>query len=178
MANTFLVAQGVDMAASLVETGMIEDAKRIMAEAIAQDTQIILPQDGLAAVEFGAHVEHRVADNNSLSSDEMVLDIGPASVSAMSEVIECSATLLWNGPMGAFEHQPFDQGTTRLAQIAATCTQKGSLISIAGGGDTVAALNGAGVSADFTYLSLAGGAFLEWLEGKELPALAALLDAA
>ncbi|MGC6412353.1 MAG: phosphoglycerate kinase [Candidatus Puniceispirillaceae bacterium] len=174
MANTFLAAQGVDMAASLVETAMIEDAKRIMAEAKAQNTEIILPQDGLAAREFGANVAHRIADNNSLAADEMVLDIGPVSVETMSAVIEKSATLLWNGPMGAFEHQPFDQGTNALATAAAQRTKAGQLTSIAGGGDTVAALNGAGVSDDFSYLSLAGGAFLEWLEGKELPALAAL----
>ena len=174
MANTFLAAQGVDMAASLVETAMIEDAKRIMAEAKAQNTEIILPQDGLAAREFGANVAHRIADNNSLAADEMVLDIGPASAETMSAVIEKSATLLWNGPMGAFEHQPFDQGTNALATAAAQRTKAGQLTSIAGGGDTVAALNGAGVSDDFSYLSLAGGAFLEWLEGKELPALAAL----
>jgi len=104
----------------------------------------------------------------------MVLDIGPVSVETMSAVIEKSATLLWNGPMGAFEHQPFDQGTNALATAAAQRTKAGQLTSIAGGGDTVAALNGAGVSDDFSYLSLAGGAFLEWLEGKELPALAAL----
>ena len=133
-----------------------------------------MPTDGLAATKFEAHADHAVKDNDALVDGEMVLDIGPASIAAATDAIAGAATILWNGPMGAFEIQPFDQATVAVAQAVAERTQAGQLISVAGGGDTVAALNVAGVADKFTYLSLAGGAFLEWLEGKTLPGIAAL----
>ena len=174
MANSFLGAQGVDMKASLSEPDLFETASRIMAKAKEANCQLILPTDGLAATKFEAHADHAVKDNNALVDGEMVLDIGPASIAAATDAIAGAATILWNGPMGAFEIQPFDQATVAVAQAVAERTQAGQLISVAGGGDTVAALNVAGVADKFTYLSLAGGAFLEWLEGKTLPGIAAL----
>ena len=174
MANSFLGAQGVDMKASLSEPDLFETASRIMAKAKEANCQLILPTDGLAATKFEAHADHAVKDNNALVDGEMVLDIGPASITAATDAIAGAATILWNGPMGAFEIQPFDQATVAVAQAVAERTQAGQLISVAGGGDTVAALNVAGVADKFTYLSLAGGAFLEWLEGKTLPGIAAL----
>ena len=174
MANTFLAAQEIDMAASLVEPDMISTAAEIMREAAAAQCRIILPTDGLAATEFKAGAANRVVENGKLDAGEMVLDIGPASVdAAMAALRECQ-TVVWNGPMGAFEVPPFDQATNKLAQEAARLTTSGQLVSVAGGGDTLAALHAAGVDADFSYLSLAGGAFLEWLEGKSLPGIAAL----
>ena len=174
MANSFLGAQGVDMKASLSEPDLFETASRIMAKAKEANCQLILPTDGLAATKFEAHADHAVKDNNALVDGEMVLDIGPASITAATDAIAGAATILWNGPMGAFEIAPFDQATVAVAQAVAERTQAGQLISVAGGGDTVAALNVAGVADKFTYLSLAGGAFLEWLEGKTLPGIAAL----
>ena len=174
MANSFLGAQGVDMKASLSEPDLFETASRIMAKAKEANCQLILPTDGLAATKFEAHADHAVKDNGALVDGEMVLDIGPASIAAATDAIAGAATILWNGPMGAFEIQPFDQATVAVAQAVAERTQAGQLISVAGGGDTVAALNVAGVADKFTYLSLAGGAFLEWLEGKTLPGIAAL----
>ena len=174
MANSFLGAQGVDMKASLSEPDLFETASRIMAKAKEANCQLILPTDGLAATKFEAHADHAVKDNDALFDGEMVLDVGPASIAAATDAIAGAATILWNGPMGAFEIQPFDQATVAVAQAVAERTQAGQLISVAGGGDTVAALNVAGVADKFTYLSLAGGAFLEWLEGKTLPGIAAL----
>ena len=174
MANSFLGAQGVDMKASLSEPDLFETASRIMAKAEAANCQLILPTDGLAATKFEAHADHAVKDNDALVDGEMVLDVGPASIAAATDAIAGAATILWNGPMGAFEIAPFDQATVAVAQAVAERTQAGQLISVAGGGDTVAALNVAGVADKFTYLSLAGGAFLEWLEGKTLPGIAAL----
>ena len=174
MANSFLGAQGVDMKASLSEPDLFETASRIMAKAKAANCQLILPTDGLAATKFEAHADHAVKDNDALVDGEMVLDVGPASIAAATDAIAGAATILWNGPMGAFEIAPFDQATVAVAQAVAERTQAGQLISVAGGGDTVAALNVAGVADKFTYLSLAGGAFLEWLEGKTLPGIAAL----
>ena len=174
MANSFLGAQGVDMKASLSEPDLFETASRIMAKAKEANCQLILPTDGLAATKFEAHADHVVKDNEALVDGEMVLDIGPASIAAATDAIAGAATILWNGPMGAFEIQPFDKATVAVAQAVAERTQAGQLISVAGGGDTVAALNVAGVADKFTYLSLAGGAFLEWLEGKTLPGIAAL----
>ena len=174
MANSFLGAQGVDMKASLSEPDLYETAARIMVKAKEANCQLILPTDGLAATKFEAHADHAVKDNNALVDGEMVLDVGPASIAAATDAIAGAATILWNGPMGAFEIQPFDQATVAVARAVAERTQAGQLISVAGGGDTVAALNVAGVADKFTYLSLAGGAFLEWLEGKTLPGIAAL----
>ena len=174
MANSFLGAQGVDMKASLSEPDLFETASRIMTKAKEANCQLILPTDGMAATKFEAHADHAVKDNDALVDGEMVLDIGPASIAAATDAIAGAATILWNGPMGAFEIQPFDQATVAVAQAVAERTQAGQLISVAGGGDTVAALNVAGVADKFTYLSLAGGAFLEWLEGKTLPGIAAL----
>ena len=174
MANSFLGAQGVDMKASLSEPDLFETASRIMTKAKEANCQLILPTDGLAATKFEAHADHAVKDNDALVDGEMVLDVGPASIAAATDAIAGAATILWNGPMGAFEIQPFDQATVAVAQAVAERTQAGQLISVAGGGDTVAALNVAGVADKFTYLSLAGGAFLEWLEGKTLPGIAAL----
>lgn len=153
---------------------MVSTAAEIMREAAAAQCRIILPTDGLAATEFKAGAANRVVENGKLDAGEMVLDIGPASVdAAMAALRECQ-TVVWNGPMGAFEVPPFDQATNKLAQEAARLTTSGQLVSVAGGGDTLAALHAAGVNADFSYLSLAGGAFLEWLEGKSLPGIAAL----
>lgn len=182
MANTFLAAQGVDMAASLVERDMIPIAVEIMAAAKAGGCEIILPVDGLAARKFAAHADYRVVefgdtgnDNGALQAGEMILDIGPASVAASMDALSSCKTLVWNGPMGAFEIQPFDGATTALAQRAAELTTAGKLISVAGGGDTLAAMKAADdAGAQMTYLSLAGGAFLEWLEGKQLPGIVAL----
>ena len=174
MANTFLAAQGIDMAASLMESDMISTARDIMASAETQNCQIILPVDGVAAREFAANAPSRTVENGALDADEMILDVGPASVKLAETALRECHTLVWNGPMGAFEIPPFDKATNALASAAANLTKQGQLISIAGGGDTLAALKAAGVSEDMSYLSLAGGAFLEWLEGKTLPGIAAL----
>ena len=134
----------------------------------------MLPVDGRVAKEFRTHAENRVVPATEVGADEMILDIGPKSVERVAQVIEGARTLVWNGPFGAFEMQPFDEGTVAVAQKAAALTREGRLLTVAGGGDTVAALNAAGVADDFSYISTAGGAFLEWLEGKELPGVAAL----
>ena len=174
MANTFLAADGVDMRASLMEPDLFGTTREILAKAAARGCHILLPEDGLAATSFGANVAHRAVANAALAENEMVLDIGPASIAAAAAQIRQAATLLWNGPLGAFEHPPFDTATVALARIAAEQTGKGALVTIAGGGDTVAALNHAGVADQLSYMSLAGGAFLEWLEGRELPGIAVL----
>ena len=174
MANTFLAAGGVDMRASLMEPDLFGTAREILAKAEERGCHILLPEDGLAATSFGANVAHRAVANDGLAAAEMVLDIGPASIAAAAAQIRQAATLLWNGPLGAFEHPPFDTATVALARIAAEQTAAGKLVSIAGGGDTVAALNHAGVADQLSYMSLAGGAFLEWLEGRELPGIAVL----
>ena len=174
MANTFLAADGVDMRASLMEPDLFGTAREILAKAAARGCHILLPEDGLAATSFGANVAHQAVANAALAENEMVLDIGPASIAAAAAQICQAATLLWNGPLGAFEHPPFDTATVALARIAAEQTGKGALVTIAGGGDTVAALNHAGVADQLSYMSLAGGAFLEWLEGRELPGIAVL----
>lgn len=176
MANTFLAAGGVDMQASLMEPDLFETARDILTKADARGCHILLPEDGLAATSFGANVPHRAVANAALAENEMVLDIGPASIKAAAAQIQKAATLLWNGPLGAFEYPPFDTATVALARIAAEQTGKGALVSIAGGGDTVAALNHAGVADQLSYMSLAGGAFLEWLEGRELPGIAVLAE--
>ena len=177
MANTFLVAQGAKLGASLCENDYLDTARDIMAQASKAGCRILLPVDGLVAREFKAGAEHTVAllgSNTVLEADQMVLDAGPEVVKQMRVAIEGLKTVIWNGPMGAFEIAPFDTATVAAAQVAAKQTRDGVLISVAGGGDTVAALNQAGVADDFTYISTAGGAFLEWMEGKTLPGVAAL----
>ena len=174
MANTFLQAMGVMVGRSLAEPEFHSTARNIMAAAKELGCQIVLPTDGVVAGEFKAGAASKVVDIHAIPLDQMVLDIGPASVTRLAEVIAGCRTLLWNGPLGAFEISPFGEGTFALARQAARMTKAGQLTSIAGGGDTVAALNAAGVTGDFTYVSTAGGAFLEWLEGKELPGIAAL----
>ncbi|WP_300029445.1 phosphoglycerate kinase [uncultured Roseobacter sp.] len=177
MANTFLAAQGAQLGASLQEPDFIGTAKAIMAQADKSGCRILLPVDGLVAREFKAGAEHKVValgPDTVLEADQMVLDAGPDSVKAVSDAFNDLKTLIWNGPMGAFEIPPFDTATNAAAADAARQTKAGTLISVAGGGDTVAALNQAGAAGDFTYISTAGGAFLEWMEGKTLPGVAAL----
>lgn len=178
MANTFLAAQGARLGASLQEPDLIDTARTIMTRAQEAGCRILLPVDGLVAREFKAGAAHDVialGPDAVLEADQMVLDAGPLSVTAVSEAFADLKTLIWNGPLGAFEMSPFDQATNAAAKDAARLTKARSLISVAGGGDTVAALNQAGAADDFTYISTAGGAFLEWMEGKELPGVAALM---
>ena len=177
MANTFLMAEGHDIAASLVEPDMVETAKAIHQQAAAIGCQLILPQDGVVATAFAAHAPHRKVQfaHDKLAENEMILDAGGDAVAMIKTAIDDCQTLIWNGPMGAFELAPFDQATTELAQHVAKRTAAGDLISVAGGGDTIAALNQANVLDQFSYVSTAGGAFLEWLEGKTLPGVAALV---
>jgi phosphoglycerate kinase len=174
MANTFLQSLGVQVAQSLAEPEFHSTAREIMAEAKAHGCEIVLPTDAVIAREFKAGAATEIVDIHKVPIDAMILDIGPASVANMTHHLRQSRTLLWNGPMGAFEISPFGEGTFTLAREAAKLTREGQLLSIAGGGDTVAALNAAGVTGDFSYVSTAGGAFLEWLEGNELPGVAAL----
>jgi phosphoglycerate kinase len=178
MANTFLAAQGVDVAKSLCEHEMADTALEVLAKAKSENCTIYLPVDAVVAREFAANVPTETVSIDAVPSDAMILDVGPDSIRQSFEVIESSATLVWNGPLGAFEIIPFDTGTKAVAQAAARLTRDGSLLSVAGGGDTVAALAAAGVEDQFSYVSTAGGAFLEWLEGKELPGVAALRAAA
>ena len=174
MANTFLFAEGVDIGKSLCEKDLADTAREIVAKAKAAGCAIVLPADGRLAKEFKANAENRTAPVGEVAADEMILDVGPDAIASVSAVLEGAKTLVWNGPFGAFEIAPFDEGTVAIARKAAELTRAGRLLSVAGGGDTVAALNHAGVAGDFTYVSTAGGAFLEWLEGKELPGVAAL----
>ncbi|KAJ03214.1 phosphoglycerate kinase [Sulfitobacter mediterraneus] len=177
MANTFLAALGADLGASLQEPDFFDTAKDIMAQADKAGCRVILPVDGLVAREFAAGADHEVVQlgpDAKLEADQMVLDAGPDSIAVTSAAFEGLKTLIWNGPMGAFEIAPFDTATVAAAKTAGQQTRDGALISVAGGGDTVAALNQAGAAEDFTYISTAGGAFLEWMEGKELPGVAAL----
>ncbi|MEO3435425.1 phosphoglycerate kinase [Inquilinus sp. CAU 1745] len=175
MANTFLHAQGVDMGASLCEKDMADAAREIMEKARAAGCELLLPVDGVAAKEFKAGAPSRIVAIDAVAADEMVLDVGPKSVDDLIEKIGDARTVVWNGPLGAFEIQPFDAGTNELARAVADLTRSGRLLSVAGGGDTVAALGHAGVEEAFSYVSTAGGAFLEWLEGKTLPGVAALM---
>ncbi|PTV94830.1 phosphoglycerate kinase [Rhodobacter aestuarii] len=175
MANTFLVAQGIDVGKSLAEREMAETARDILEKAKTAGCAIHLPVDVVVAREFKANAENETVPNTDCPSDAMILDAGPKSVEEIATVFEASKTLIWNGPLGAFEIAPFDAATNAAAQKAAELTQDGKLTSVAGGGDTVAALNKAGAADDFSYISTAGGAFLEWMEGKELPGVAALM---
>ena len=174
MANTFLLAQGKKVGKSLVEADLVETARKIMAGAKAAHREIVLPVDAVVAEKFEAHAPSRVVDIDKIGANDMILDIGPRSIEQAISVLARAKTLVWNGPFGAFELEPFDNGTAEVAEAAAERTAAGRLISVAGGGDTVAALNGAGVTDRFTYVSTAGGAFLEWLEGKPLPGVKVL----
>ena len=175
MANTFLVAQGIEVGKSLAERDMAPTALEILTKAKAAGCTIHLPVDVVVAREFKAGAQADVVDASACPADAMILDAGPMSVAAIVRVFEASKTLIWNGPLGAFEIPPFDAATNAAAKSAAMLTREGALISVAGGGDTVSALNQAGAAGDFTFISTAGGAFLEWMEGKDLPGVAALM---
>ena len=174
MANTFLAARGENVGKSLCEHDLAETARRIMAEAETAGCAIVLPVDAVVAKEFKAGADSQVTAINTVPQDGMILDVGEKSLAEITGWIGRAKTLVWNGPLGAFEIAPFDRATVAAARFAATRTKEGALVSVAGGGDTVAALNHAGVADDFSYVSTAGGAFLEWMEGKELPGVAAL----
>jgi phosphoglycerate kinase len=175
MANTFLAARGIDVGKSLCEHDLTSEADSIMSRAEEANCTIHLPYDVVVAKQFEANPPSvRTCNVHEVQPDEMILDIGPAAVEALSDVLKTCRTLVWNGPLGAFEMPPFDAATVALARTAAALTRDGSLVSVAGGGDTVAALNHAGVTEDFTFVSTAGGAFLEWMEGRTLPGVAAL----
>ncbi len=174
MANTFLLALNKPVGKSLVERDLADTARRIMDEAKAARREIVLPVDAVVAEKFEAHAPSRAIDVGAVGDTDMILDIGPHSVAQAVSVLARVKTLVWNGPFGAFEMEPFDNGTVEVAEAAAELTEAGKLITVAGGGDTVAALNVAGVADRFTYVSTAGGAFLEWLEGKALPGVEVL----
>jgi len=174
MANTFLAAQGIDVGKSLAEHDMADTARDIMAKAEEAGCAILLPTDVVVAREFKAHAENETVAADACPADAMILDAGPETVARITEVFGKCRTLIWNGPLGAFEIEPFDAATNAAAAKAAELTRAGKLVSVAGGGDTVAALNGSGAADSFSYISTAGGAFLEWMEGKELPGVAAL----
>ncbi|MFN4058598.1 MAG: phosphoglycerate kinase [Roseinatronobacter sp.] len=176
MANTFLVAQGLPIGKSLAERDMADTARDILARATGAGCTIHLPRDIVVARAFAAHAPHDVLPADQCPDDAMILDAGPDTASAISDLFTTCKTLVWNGPLGAFELEPFDAATNAAAQAAADLTASGALVSVAGGGDTVAALNKAGAGPRFTYVSTAGGAFLEWMEGKTLPGVAALLQ--
>lgn len=176
MANTFLVAKGIEVGTSLAERDMADTARAIIDKAQSAGCTIHLPLDVVVAREFKANAENTTVPVDACPADAMILDAGPQTVAAIGEVFAQSRTLLWNGPLGAFEIAPFDAATNAAARAAADLTRDGRLVSVAGGGDTVAALNKAGVADDFTFISTAGGAFLEWMEGKDLPGVAALAD--
>ena len=175
MANTFLAAKGVDVGKSLCEHELAPTVLEILAAADKSGCTVHLPYDVVVTMEFAAHpASLRTCNVHEVAADEMILDVGPAAVEALADVLKTCRTLVWNGPLGAFETPPFDAATVALARTAAALTREHSLISVAGGGDTVAALHHAGAAADFSYISTAGGAFLEWMEGRELPGVVAL----
>ena len=175
MANTFLAAKGVDVGKSLCEHDLTGIALEILGSADKAGCTVHLPYDVVVSKEFAANpATLRTCNVHEVAADEMILDVGPAAVEALGDVLKTCRTLVWNGPLGAFEMAPFDAATVALARTATALTREGSLVSVAGGGDTVSALNHAGVAGDFSYISTAGGAFLEWMEGKELPGVAAL----
>ena len=178
MANTFLQAQGIHVGKSLSEKDLGATAREILGKAKAANCKVLLPVDVVVAGEFKAGAASQVVDAGACPDDQMILDVGPRTIALYEkELAEC-ATLVWNGPLGAFEIKPFDTGTVALAQYVARLTGEKKLLSVAGGGDTVAALEAAGVADSFSYVSTAGGAFLEWMEGKTLPGVAALIRAA
>ena len=175
MANTFLAARGVNVGKSLCEHDLAATAEAILEAADKSGCTVHLPYEVVVSKEFAANPPSlRTCNIHEVAADEMILDVGPASAEALGDVLKTCRTLVWNGPLGAFETEPFDRATVALARTAAALTREGSLVSVAGGGDTVAALNHAGVAGDFSYISTAGGAFLEWMEGKELPGVAIL----
>jgi len=174
MANTFLAAQGRPVGKSLCEHDLADTARQILAKAEARNCEIVLPVDAVVAKEFKAHAASRVTAVDAVAADEMILDIGPRTVEHVVSVLARVKTLVWNGPFGAFEMEPFDNGTIAVAEAAAELTAASKLVSVAGGGDTVAALNAAGAGNRFTYVSTAGGAFLEWMEGRALPGVEVL----
>jgi phosphoglycerate kinase len=177
MANTFLVAKGVEIGKSLAERDMADTAREILAQAATAGCTIHLPVDIVVAREFKAGAASETLDVSVCPADAMILDAGPKTVTALSALFESCRTLIWNGPLGAFEIAPFDAATNAAVARVAALTKAGRMISVAGGGDTVAALNKAGAADDFTFISTAGGAFLEWMEGKDLPGVAALMTA-
>jgi len=174
MANTFLLAQGKNVGKSLAEPDLVPTAREIMHKAKSEKREIILPVDVVTAPKLEANASSRVLDADKVGGTDMILDIGPRSIEQVVSVLARAKTLVWNGPFGAFEVEPFDNGTIEVAEAAAELTEAGKLVSVAGGGDTVAALNVAGVADRLTYVSAAGGAFLEWLEGKRLPGVEVL----
>lgn len=174
MANTFLAASGIDVGKSLCEHDMAETALEIMAAAKQENCEIVLPTDVVVAYEFKAGASSEIVCSDACPAGAMILDAGPATIARIATVFETAKTVVWNGPLGAFEIEPFNGATDAAARRVAALTRAGRLVSVAGGGDTVAALNASGAAADFTYVSTAGGAFLEWLEGKTLPGVAAL----
>jgi phosphoglycerate kinase len=174
MANTFLAAKGVDVGKSLCEHDLAPTVLDILARADAAGCTVHLPYDVVVAKQFAANAPHRTCNVHDVAADEMILDLGESAVEALGDALKICKTLVWNGPLGAFETVPFDAATVALARVAAALTQSGVLLSVAGGGDTVAALNHAGVAAQFSFVSVAGGAFLEWMEGKTLPGVEAL----
>jgi phosphoglycerate kinase len=174
MANTFLHAQGIDIAASLCEKDLADTAREVMAASEAANCKIVLPVDAVISREFRAGAPNEIVDINAVPEGGLILDIGPKSIDLITQQFDQAKTLMWNGPLGAFEIEPFDIATNAAAQAAGRLTQSGKLMSVAGGGDTVAALRHAGAADQFTYVSTAGGAFLEWLEGKALPGVEAL----
>ncbi|WP_428517059.1 phosphoglycerate kinase [Roseovarius sp.] len=174
MANTFLAAQGLSVGKSLCEHDMAETARQIMVKAGGAGCEILLPADVVVAEEFRAGAAHQTVPAHACPDDAMILDAGPQAVARITAALDTARTLIWNGPLGAFEIEPFDAATNAAAAHAAARSRAGHLVSVAGGGDTVAALNQAGAAGDFTYISTAGGAFLEWMEGKTLPGVAAL----
>jgi phosphoglycerate kinase len=174
MANTFLFAQGIEVGKSLAERDLADTARAILAKAKAAKCEIVLPVDAVVAAEFKAGAASETIDVRNVPADKMILDVGPKSVALINQHMAAAKTLVWNGPLGAFETPPFDQGTIAVAKQAALLSKAKTLLSVAGGGDTVAALAHAGAEADFSYISTAGGAFLEWLEGKDLPGVTAL----
>ncbi|HZB53253.1 MAG TPA: phosphoglycerate kinase, partial [Reyranella sp.] len=178
MANTFLAAQGINVGKSLSEKDLAGTAREIMEKAKAANCEILLPVDVVVAAEFKAGAPSKVVDAKACPDDQMILDVGPKSIKIYAKQVAKCATLVWNGPLGAFEIKPFDNGTVSLARTVADQTSAKKLLSVAGGGDTVAALAAAGVEEKFSYVSTAGGAFLEWMEGKTLPGVAALIRAA
>jgi len=178
MANTLLFAKGKEIGRSLTERNMADDARRLLALARERNCHVILPEDAVVAPELTPRTGSRIVASDAVPGDMMILDIGPKTVARIDSALEQTRTLVWNGPLGAFETPPFDQGTAAVAKKVAELTQAGKLLSVAGGGDTVAALAAAGLTERLSYVSTAGGAFLEWLEGRELPGVAALADAA
>jgi phosphoglycerate kinase len=174
MANTFLAAQGKKVGKSLCEHDLLDTAREILKTATENKCRIVLPVDAVVAQEFKAHAASHVVSVDHVGDADMILDAGPKSVSEVEAVLTTAKTLVWNGPFGAFELEPFDAATNAVAKFAARLTDEGKLLTVAGGGDTVAALNHAGVAEKFTYVSTAGGAFLEWLEGKVLPGVEAI----